>query len=114
MLLEPGSKVLIVHRRLFDRDRSRHFVGTVHHYENGIAKVTGHTWTQDTFNGNFKKKQDRRMKIIPLSSGTLIVYEIPTEVSLESITYENTPNGKLWIQDETGWKMDLTEFWHRE
>ena len=33
MLLEPGDKILVAHRRLFERDVVRFFLGSVDAYE---------------------------------------------------------------------------------
>ena len=44
MILEVGSKLLVVHRRLFENDKSRYFIGKVEHCEDAVARVSGHTW----------------------------------------------------------------------
>lgn len=41
MILTQGSKVLICHRRLFEEDQPRLFVGIADAYEDGLAKVAG-------------------------------------------------------------------------
>ena len=47
MILAQGDKVMIVHRRLYQGDNSRYFVGVVDGYSDGIAKVSGHSWLRD-------------------------------------------------------------------
>jgi hypothetical protein len=49
MLLEPEDKVLVVHRRLFEGDHQRFFVGIVENYEEGIAKVSGFRSSETKF-----------------------------------------------------------------
>jgi hypothetical protein len=47
MLLSNGAKVLVCHRRLFAEDQARYFFGVVEDYCEGIAKVSGFSWTRD-------------------------------------------------------------------
>lgn len=46
-MLEQGEKLLIVHRRLFDKDTPRFFIGEVEAFETGLAKVKGYTFVKD-------------------------------------------------------------------
>ena len=47
MILNPGDKILVVHRPLFEADTARYFLGLVDAYEAGIAKVVGTSWVKD-------------------------------------------------------------------
>ena len=47
MLLSKGAKILACHRRLFPDDGVRYFFGVVEDYCDGVAKVSGFTWTRD-------------------------------------------------------------------
>jgi hypothetical protein len=114
MLLDKGAKILIVHRRLFERDKSRYFLGSVDDYESGIVKATGYTWVQDAFSGRFVQKQEVRTKIFSLASGTLFVYELPREFSLSSSRFEYGQNGKAKITDGKNCEIDLSETVHKE
>ena len=87
MLLSKGAKLLICHRRLFPEDPLRLFFGAVEEYAEGIAKVSGFTWTRDSTQG-FQRKPDRRTKLISIASGSFIVYEIPAEVEIEDVQIE--------------------------
>jgi hypothetical protein len=55
MILERGAKVLVSHRRLFELDHGRYFIGVVEAYDAGVARVCGHTWTRDGYKGHFKR-----------------------------------------------------------
>ena len=113
MILEPGSKVLIVHRRLYEKDKGRYFIGTAARCEDGLAKVTGKTWVQDTFNGKFLKKEDARVKIIPLTSAGLIIYVLPAKVDLERLEFSFSGKGNVFLEDKhNGFHMDLSESCH--
>lgn len=108
MVLSAGSKVLIVHRRLFDGDHPRYFVGLVDAYENGIAKVTGQTFVYDVMDGFFDKKKDRRTKIFSILSGSVFCYELPQETKLEQLVFEHELH-TVHLTDKAGFKMDLSE-----
>ena len=55
-MLKQGDKLLIVHRRLFEKDTPRFFVGEVQAYDDGLAKVKGYTFVKDVFSGSMQKK----------------------------------------------------------
>ena len=49
MLVATDTKLLVVHRRRFEKDQGRYFVGRVWGYENGVAKISGRTWSRDQY-----------------------------------------------------------------
>ena len=108
-MLEQGEKLLIVHRRLFEKDAPRFFVGEVQVYEAGIAKVKGYTFVKDLFSGNMKKKPAPRIKIISVASGTFIVYQLPVTVLLDSVRFDLDQEGGLLLNDDGGFSMDVAE-----
>ena len=108
MLLEAGEKVLVVHRRLFDHDRPRFFVGRVDAYEAGVMRVTGLSYVRDVADGQVAEKREARTKLLSLSSGTLIVYLLPAEAAVESIRFV-LDRELLTLSDGQGFTMNLTE-----
>ena len=108
-MLEQGEKLLIVHRRLFEKDIPRFFVGEVQAYEAGIAKVKGYTFVKDMFSGNMKKKSGLRTKVISIASGTFIVYQLPVTVLLDSVKFSLDEDGGSVLTDEVGFSMDVSE-----
>lgn len=108
MILDKGTKVLLAHRRLFPGDHGRFFVGTVEAYDGGVARVDGHTWMRDVYDGTFQKKEDSRVKIVSIASGTVIVYQIPSTVDLNSFRIE-LDHSRAVARDDRGWEMDLNE-----
>jgi hypothetical protein len=108
MLLEKGAKVLICHRRLFAEDHPRFFVGTVDQYADGIAKVSGFSWTRDAARG-FQRKADERTKLIALASGAMIVYEVPASLHVESLRIEQPGGHSVIVTDGARFRMDLSE-----
>ncbi len=112
-MLEQGDKLLIVHRRLFEKDTPRFFVGDVQAYEAGIAKVNGYTFVKDLFSGNMQKKAHARIKIMSIISGTFIVYQLPVTVLLDSVRFDLDQEGALVLTDDGGFSMDVAESVHK-
>ena len=108
MLLVQGAKILVCHRRLFTEDHPRYFLGSVQMYAEGIAKVSGFTWTRDPTHG-FQRKADRRTKLIAVAAGSLIVYEIPPEVEIEDVRIEQPGGHTVIATDGAKFQMDLSE-----
>jgi hypothetical protein len=109
MILKVGDKILVAQRRLFPRDQPRFFIGRVDAYESGIVKATGHTFARDLLTGDMLEKADARTKLISLSSGTLIVYQLPDQIALEKLDFFAV-NGCLTLSDGQGFVMNLSEF----
>jgi hypothetical protein len=108
MLLDVGDKVLVAHRRLFEGDESRFFVGRVDGYEAGLVKVSGWSYVHDVVSGQMVGKDEIRTKIISLSSGTLIVYQLPRHLALEGVEF-GFSDGRLRLTDGAGFSMNLSE-----
>ncbi len=109
-ILKPGEKIHVIHRRRFEKDIRRHFVGTVEAYEAGLIRATGYVFVVDELNQHlFTKRPDRRTKLIPLASGDVIVNVLPEDLDTEQVRYE-LDGRKLWVTDGNGWKMDVKEF----
>ena len=108
MILEKGSKVLVSHRRLFEHDHGRYFVGVVEEYDSGVARVCGHTWMRDGYRGEFRRKDDERTKLIALASGTVIVYLLPASTRLDQLALEQE-GVNVFVRDGHVVEMDVTE-----
>lgn len=109
-ILSPGEKIHVIHRRHFEKDARRHFVGEVESYEHGITRASGYVFVVDDLNKHmFVKRPDRRTKLIPISSGEVIVNVIPETVDLKSVVYE-LKDRSLVVRDGGDWTMDVKEF----
>ena len=108
MILENGSKVLVSHRRLFDGDQPRIFVGEVEGYEQGVVKVGGYTWGRDRALCRLTRKGDRRSKIFSIASGTLLVYELERELDVDELTIESE-GLQVWLMAGDRRVMDLSD-----
>jgi hypothetical protein len=111
IFLDPGSKVLIVHRRLFAEDRPRFFVGTVDGFNEatGLLKITGYSFAENKAGGKLVKKKQPRTKILSLTSGTLIVYQLPTGANPAAAKLAPVAGGGLLLTDGGHLNMDLSE-----
>ncbi len=68
-ILSPGEKIHVIHRRRFEKDVRRHFVGEVQGYEQGVARASGYVFVIDDLNKHlFVKRPDLRTKLIPIMS----------------------------------------------
>ena len=108
MILKAGDVVLVVHRRLFETDRTRYFVGTVEACEGGLAAVNGYTFAREDIEGSFVRKHDSRTKIVSLTSGSLMTYRLPPGVVVED-AHITASTGRLVLSDGHGLEMDLSE-----
>jgi hypothetical protein len=109
MILQKGEKIHVIHRRHFDKDPHRHFLGVVDDYENGLARVTGHIFTVDTVKFTFFRRPDQRTRIVALQSGDLLINILPPSVNLEKVIYK--PEKKsVRVTDGSDWYMDISDF----
>jgi len=108
--LEVGSKVLVQHRRMFETDRSRYFVGSVSHASNGVASLLGRSWVQDPFSGDFRPSKDARTKLLSLSgSPGVITYQLPPDLNLNQLKIETVGADKTVLTDGAKFQMELPE-----
>lgn len=108
MALETGTKLLVCHRRLFLEDHARWFAGVVDQCSEGLAWVSGFTWSRDPTRG-IERKADRRTKLIALTSGNLIVYVLPPEVDVEALEIRQPHGHAIVLTDGGKFRMDLSE-----
>ena len=108
-MLKAGDKLLIAHRRLFETDQPRYFVGTVLAYEAGLVKLSGYSWVREHIRGDLERKDDRRVKVIALNSGAAISYQLPETVDLDALKLEARKAMTVVLTDGAGFLMDLTE-----
>ena len=109
MILRSGEKIHVIHRRFFEKDLHRHFIGSVEAYEDGVARVVGHVYTVDTVRFQYVKRPEMRTRLISIVSGDLLVNIIPPSVDLEKITYKQEKKG-VRVSDGSDWHLDLSEF----
>jgi hypothetical protein len=109
-ILHPGEKVHVIHRRLFEKDLRKHFIGVVDAYADGVIRATGHIFViEDPKENLFRRKREQRVRLMSLHGGNLLINVIPQHVDLEKVAYEYQQNG-LRVTDGSDWFMDIKEF----
>ena len=108
MILKKGEKIHVIHRRFFEKEARRHFVGVVDEYENGLARVSGYVFTVDRAKYSFLKRPEIRTRVISLTSGDLLVNVIPDTVDLEKVHYRQEDKA-VRVTDGSEWHLDLSE-----
>ncbi|MSU61121.1 MAG: hypothetical protein EXS31_01790 [Pedosphaera sp.] len=109
MILKKGEKIHVIHRRHFEKDPHRHFVGIVDDYESGVARVTGHVYTVDSSKFAFVRRQEVRVRLISIVSGDMLVNIIPATVNLEKIVYQQQKKG-VRVTDGSDWHIEIGEY----
>ena len=111
-MLETGNKILIAHRRMFESEQPRYFIGEVVAYAAGMVKVHGYSYARDVMRtGVFMRKDDLLTKIVAISSGAFIVYQLPEQTDIHQIRFDLS-EGKLSLMDGDSVIMNLTESVH--
>ena len=109
MLLQKGEKIHVIHRRFFEKDPHRHFLGVVDAFENGIIRVTGHIFTVDSVRFIFFRRSELRTRIISLNTGDVLVNIIPPTVDLDKVVYRQEKKS-VRVTDGSDWHMDISDF----
>lgn len=107
-MLKNGSKLLVCHRQLFAEDWPRLFVGEVTDYMDGMVRLTGYSFTKDPDTGLFRRKRDKRTKIVGLTDGSYIVYELPSDVVIDEVEIEERSDDRSMMTDGRDFEMDLS------
>ena len=111
MILENGNNVLISHRRLFDGDEARYFVGRSIVCEGSLIKAEGYSFVRDLSNGHIIKKQEKRIKVFSLASPGQMVYQLPGEIELENLDIISRNSEAMLVAGATQ-IMNLSEHTH--
>jgi hypothetical protein len=108
-MLVNGDKILVFHRRRFEEDHLRFFVGTVNEFENGVAGVAGHSWIQDVQRGAFHRKPDMRTQLVPVTTGEIVIYKLPKLVNLDDLSVEFGRAKEPLLTDGGEFRFDITD-----
>jgi hypothetical protein len=108
-ILKVGEKVHVIHRRNFEKEPHRHFVGVVDAYENGVARVTGHVFAVDRVKSKFVRRPELRTRLISIVSGEILLNVLPASVNLERIQYQQESKA-VRVTDGSDWHLDISEF----
>ena len=100
---------MVAHRRLFPGDSLRYFIGLVDGRDGGVIKVCGKTWTRDSITGKYLCKKELRTKILSLTSGSLIIYQLSQNFKVDKAEIRIQKDGATVLTDGSRVEMDLSE-----
>lgn len=109
MILRSGEKIHVIHRRHYEKDQHRHFVGVVEAYESGVARIVGNVYTVDTTKFTFFRRPETRTRIVSVVAGDVLVNVLPASVNLEKIVYKQEKKA-VRVTDGSDWFLDISEF----
>ncbi len=72
MVIDVGEIVHVIDRRGFEADLRRHFVGVVEQVDKLALRVVGYAFIYDTSDSTFIRRDEKRTRVIPLTSGLII------------------------------------------
>ncbi len=85
MMLDSGDTILVSHRRLFDGDEPRFFIGRTIACEGPLFKAEGYSFVRDLATGHIVKKPEKRIKLMSIASPGQMVYQLPNDIDMDSI-----------------------------
>jgi hypothetical protein len=110
MLLNPGEKIHVITRRLFDGDIRRHFAGEIVSANESIARVRGYTYVFYPGANEYVRRPELRERIIALADAGNIINVIPQDVNLEELVYGPSKDNRLIVTDHKSFSLDINEF----
>jgi len=111
MMFESGDTVLVSHRRMYESDEARFFLGRAIACEGPLVKIEGFTFVRDLSNGHIVKKPEKRIKVISLNSPGQLVYQLPDSVDVEMVEIDSR-HGEAVLVDGYEKVMNLSEHSH--
>jgi hypothetical protein len=109
-VINPGDKVHIITRRLFECDLRRHFVGVVDEVHGMVARVRGYAFLFDHSINDFVRREDERARVFCLSDVGLIVNILPHEAVLSEVRYVTDAQGRRYVTDGRSFRLNVDEF----
>ena len=111
MLLEIGDIVLVSHRRMFQHDEARFFVGRTVASDRELIKLEGFSFVRDLSSGHVIRKDEKRVKLLSLASPGYIFYQLPDVKDVTKVHVKDQA-GDVTLMDGTRELMNLSERSH--
>lgn len=108
-----GEAIHVIERRLFPDDVRRHFVGEVEASSDRALRVRGYLFVYDTGASEFRRKPEKRIRIIPLDN-RVILNLLPAGTVIDDIRYGHDAEGNLTLLDGAHFELDVSEFSTKE
>ena len=109
MFLEPGDKVHVIERRLFESDVRRHFVGEVQGIDVMAMRVRGFVFVYDSTASTWVRGSESRTRIIPIGSSGFVINVVSRDTHIDDVRYEEI-DGRLTVTDSRAFRLDINEF----
>lgn len=110
MIIEPGEKVHVVYRALYESSNRRHFLGEVKIANGTVCRIVGYAFVYDPKSTLFVKKENKRTTIIDLAESGYIVNMIDRNVDLDKMFYKYGTGAGLNVTDGKGYALNINEF----
>jgi hypothetical protein len=110
MIFEPGEKIHVIIRRLFETDLRRHFIGEIVGVSGLVVKVKGRVIVFNSVTNQYELKPDIRIRILSLIDARNIINVIPREANIEDTKYVLTHEKRLVVTDGESFTLDINEF----
>lgn len=111
MIVELGDTVLVSHRRMFQHDEARFFVGKTIACDRELLKLEGFSFVRDLSSGHVIRKDEQRTKLLSLASPGYIFYQLSGDIDVSRVTVKNE-SGDLFLVDGKRVLMNLSERSH--
>ena len=111
-LVEPGDKVHIIDRRMFEGDVRRHFIGEVMDANEVAMIVRGFVFVYDGAQNEYSRRDTPRTRLISLTGAGQIINLLPRAADIEAARYADV-DGRLTVTDGESFSLDINEFGSR-
>ncbi len=110
MIFEPGEKIHVIIRRLFEMDVRRHFIGEIVGASESVVKVKGYVIVLNSATNQYELNTDTRVRIVSLIDARNIINVIPRDAKIEDAKYVLTNEKRLVVTDGETFTLDINEF----
>ena len=109
-VIEPGEKIHVAFRRLFEGDMRRHFIGEVVIATESMIRAQGYTHLFDPRANLWVRHPEFRVRLISLTDETAMINVLPRDASPEAAGYAVNDAGHLVMTDGETFALEVNEF----
>ncbi len=110
MVIQPGEKVHVIMRRMYESQVRRHFVGVIKAVDGANVRASGYVFIYDDRTAQYVRKQTPRTTVLNLAESGYIVNVIPPAVDLDEVRYETIDRTELFFTDGKDFRLNVNEF----
>ena len=109
-IVDPGAKLLVVTRRLFESDLRRHFAGEVVGVTEYAVRLCGFAFIFDGGRNQFVRRPEERTRLFSLMDNGCVFFVLPRTVEIGALKYVVTNERTLAVTDSGSFALDINEF----